>query len=653
MKFLLLFPALAVCSFAASTEPVHTVDPAITSGGFSITLVNGDDVNAGLVPHQCTLKSAAVGVVELTANGSDNAVDIPLDEMQQSAGYRFDTATYKLLRLRVLAGTSVSGGFTVLWRTLDGGRYTSGRITVPHTPGKWAVHSLDFTAVPGWTGELVNLRFQMLSDPADNGKSVLIDRIELAADDSADTTFGLDPVLLNVIQRVKTKDGGYRSEWEDIAKYNAKEKPGNASMFDGRVYYFAKDPGKDRLAIYRYHNNQSGDDMDSATAPPLGYQREDLLGHVWTRPFPGMSPVLRFKSLSGRNGLFDPTEKPAGYTGDAVLGYAYARSESPLQEYETECDKMDDIFYIQSGKVRFGVNLDHGAAGWHWFHGDKQMVNISDFGRQMQLSYYFNGMNPSEVGFGRGQVGDPVIHVHRIGNTLVTRTVPIDWNFKNVTRMTGSISHPDLLPGITLGKDVTFGILGHPHVAKWTAYLHTPLAIGTSGGGSQLEIISNHPTADFVNRSNVQFDAKGKLVITATRDKPDKSSDETGPLYNYPKSGIGGNISAVGPGADALAFGLLVGTNGKGAKGTSGYRYTFAGEERVGSSRHVNISATDGIGSAHASPFDGRTTAQRSVMRTPTAAGDNRYTVYIMSGSVSEVQSYMQDLYDHRETLEW
>ncbi len=42
---------------------------------------------------------------------------------------------------------------------------------------------------------------------------------------------------------------------------------------------------------------------------------------------------------------------------------------------------------ISSGKIRFGANLGHRAAGWHWYHGDKLMVNISEFGRQMQISY--------------------------------------------------------------------------------------------------------------------------------------------------------------------------------------------------------------------------------------------------------------------------
>ena len=285
------------------------------------------------------------------------------------------------------------------------------------------------------------------------------------------------------------------------------------------------------------------------------------------------------------------------------------------------------------------------------------MVNISDFGRQMQLSYYFNGFNPSEVGFGRGQVGCPVAHVYRVGNTLVTRTVPYDWNFRNITRVKGSISNPDLFPGMMLGKDVTFGILGHPHLAKWTAYVHTPEAVGLKGkGGSQLEIISNHPTADMIYRANIDFDKNGKLYISATKEnaiktKEEKEEHNSGTFYNYPKMGIGGNISALGPGDHELAFGLLVGVYATPAEGSPNWEYSFAGEKRIGSSRHVNISGSSELGPS--SPFDGHTTAQRSVMRSPTVAGDNRYTVYLMSGTVAEVKAYMQDLYDHRAELEW
>jgi hypothetical protein len=641
---------------AADRPPDYQADPDISKGGFSLTLAACDDTTSEFTTRQCTLSAPAIGVIEVTSKSPDNCLDVALDSMTKSAGYRFDTEIYKILRIRMRAAQDVSGSLSVQWRTRFDGKTEVGSAAMPHKPGAWTTHSLDFSKVPEWRGELENLRLRLLPDPSNVGKSVLIDRIELMADDANDTAFGLEPVLLNVIQRTKTSSGGYRSEWEDITKHATKEQPVIGELLDGRVYYFAKDAGTDRIAVHRHFNKATGDYLDSVGPPPDGYIEDALIGYIWKRKFQGMSPVLRVVNPTrGLHALVDPTEKLEGYTADETLGYAYARSERPLQEYEADSDKMDDIFYITSGKVRFGVNLDHGAAGWHWYHGDKQMVNIADFGRQMQMSYYFNGMNPSEVGFGRGQVGNPVIHVHQAGNTLVTRTVPIDWNFKNITRIAGSISHPDMLPGITVGKDVTFGILGHPHLAKWTAYLHTPLAIGTSKGGSQLEIMSNHPTADFVYRANVDFDAKGKLIITETKESlKDESDEEKGAFYNYPKSGLGGNISALGPGEGQLAFGLMVGTHSN-VKGMDQkvWKYEFAGEKRVGSSRHVNISNTRSLGPNHASPFDGNTTAQRSVMRTPTVAGSNRYTVYIMSGSVAEVKSYMQALYDHRNQLEW
>ncbi len=650
--FLFGFPPI----MAVAQSPTYLADPEVSKGGFSLTLATCDDTTSEFTTRQCNVSAPAVGVVDVTSKGADNFLDLSLEAMVKSAGYRFDTEIYKILRIRMKAAPDVSGSMSVQWRTRHEGKTEVGNATIPHKPGAWTTHSLDFSKVPAWRGDLENLRFRLLPDAANVGKSVTIDRIELLADDSNDTTFGIEPVLLNVIQRTKTPAGGYRSEWEDIAKHANKEKLVNGELLDGRIYYFAKDPGTDRIAVHRHFNKATGDYLDSVSPPPNGYVEDSLIGHVWKRKLQGMSPVLRVVNRSsGLHALIDPTETLEGYTPDGTLGYAYARSELPLQEYETESDKMDDIFYITSGKVRFGVNVDHGAAGWHWYHGVKQMVNIADFGRQMQMSYYFNGLNPSEVGFGRGQVGNPVIHVHRAGNTLVTRTVPIDWNFKNVTRIAGSISHPDMVPGITVGKDVTFGILGHPHLAKWTAYLHTPLAIGSGKGGSQLEIMSNHPTADFTYRANVDFDATGKLVITETKESlKDDADEENGTLYNYPKSGLGGNISALGPGEDQLAFGLMVGTHSS-IKGMDQkvWKYEFAGEKRVGSSRHVNISNTRSLGPQHASPFDGNTTAQRSVMRTPTVAGSNRYTVYIMSGTVAEVKSHMQALYDNRNLLEW
>jgi hypothetical protein len=648
--------ALALSGLSYGQAPVYQLNPPVEQGGFSLTLATCNDAESEFVAQQCTLASPQVGVVEVKSSGADNYIDLPLADMVSSAGFSFDTTTYKMIRFRIQAAADASGELQVQWRTKNSGGTEVGQAAIPHQPGKWVVHSLDFSAVPKWRGTLENLRLKLLPGASNVGKSVIIDRIELMADDSADATFGLAPVLLNVIQRVKTPTGGYLSEWEDIARFMHNDKPENPERLDGRVYYFAKVAGKDRIPVTRFKNPGTGSYIDSIAAAPPGYVEDAKLGYIWTRHYPGMSPVLRVvNKTAGLHALIDPTESLPGYEADARLGYAYARSEQPLQEYEFDSDKMDDIFYINSGDVRFGVNLDHGAAGWHWYHGKKQMVNISDFGRQMQLSYYFNGLNPSEVGFGRGQVGNPVIHVHRAGKTLVTRTVPIDWNYKNVTRDEGSISHPDAVPGITLGKDVTFGILGHANLAKWTAYVHTPLAIGIGKGGSQLEILSNHPTADFYHRSNVDFDEAGKLIITETKvEVKTAEEEEKGAFYNYPKSGIGGNISALGPENDKLAFGLLVGTyTNQKENGIKAWKYSFAGEDRIGSSRHVNISTTNSIGARHASPFDGNTTAQRSVMRTPTVAGANRYTTYIMSGTVAEVKKMMQDLYDQRARLEW
>lgn len=649
-----LLISLFACPLFACCAPRHELNPAVEVGGFSTTLVNGDDAVSSFIPRNCTLKNSLVGVVKITATGEATAQEVPLEAMAASAGYRFETQLYPSLRIRMKAEQKVSGHFLVAWVTEQDGLTQSGSKKIRHEAGKWVVHSIDFSNEPTWKGELKKLSFRLLTGRGNIGKPVEVDRVELVSDDQTGELFGIEYVLMNVIQRTKTTKG-YRSEVEEILlKYDGL--PDHADELDGRIYYFAKEPGKHRVAVNRCYNQSHKAYIDLVGAIPNGYEKDALLGYIWTKPYIGMSPVLRVVNKGRRtHALVDSSETLKGYAPDTTLGYAYARSEQPLQEYEYESDDLDDIFYIESGDVRYGVNLDHGAAGWHWVHGKKQMVNIADFGRQLQLSYYFNGLNPSGVGFGRGQVGNPVVHVHQYGNQLVTRTVPFDWNFKNLLRNEGSVAHPDLLAGFVLGTDVTFGILGHKHLAKWTAYLHTPLAIGNGkpGVGSQFEILSNHPTADFSYRANIDFDSEGKLIVTETKENEKKGSDEEmGTLYNYPSSGIGGNISALGPEDDQLAFGLLVGIYIKAAGGNP-YRYRFAGEKRIGSSRHVNISTTDKIGKKHASPFDGATTAQRSVMRTATLPGDNRYVVYIMSGTIAEVKKYMQDLYDKRDYLEW
>ncbi len=635
-------------------KPQYKLNPPTTQGGYSVTLVNGDDTISGLIKQQCNLTLAAIGVVKVTSTAINNSIEIPLDKMAASANYNFGTDIYKILRLRIKADKKVEGTFYIDITTSFEGKSTSFTIPFEHVTDKWAVHSLDFSKEKLWIGNLTNIKLRLLPDEKNIGNQVLIDQIELVTEDLSDKTFEVKPVLMNIIQRIKTEKG-YKSVVEDISKFKDDAEPTPEKGLDGRIYYFSNKEGTNRVKINRYYNTNNGDYLDDINDAPKGYVLDDNIGFVWTKKYPGMSAVIRLvNKQTGLHSLAVSTEKLDGYKFDKNLGYAYARSEKPLQEYEFDSDKLDDILYIKSGKVRFGVNLDHGAAGWHWYHGDKQMVNINDFGRQMQLSYYTNKLNPSEVGFGRGQVGNTVAQAYTIGNSLVTRTVPFDWNFKNVLRDEGNISHPDLVPGIILGKDVTFGILGHAELAKWTAYLHTPIALDKNSGGSQLEIISNHPTADMSYRANIDFDGNGKLFISETRESLIKDTGE-GTFYNYPKSGFGGNISALGAEDNQLAFGLMVGTYSDAGtnKNLSNINYTFAGEERTHSSRHVNISANTTLGAKFGSPYINNTTAQRSVMRSPTVAGDNRYIVYIMSGTVAEVKAWMQDLYNHRKELEW
>lgn len=635
-------------------KPQYKSNPSITQGGYSITVANCDDISSTFITKQCDLTLAAIGVVKTLATGPENSIEIPLDKMAKSAGYNFDTELYKFFRLRIKADKKVKGSFFVDFTTSFDGKIETFSVPVEHVSGNWVVHSLDFSKENLWHGNLIGLKLRLLPDEKNIGNTVEIDQVELVTDDLSDKTFDIKPVLMNIIQRVKT-DKGYKTVVDDISKFLDHSEPTPEKNLDGRVYYFAKNEGTDRIKINRYFNAASGDYLDDIKDAPKGYVLEENIGFVWTKRFLGMSTVIRvFNKQTGLHALIDATEKLDGYEFDKTLGFAYARSEKPFQEYEFDSDTLDDILYIKSGRVRFGVNLDHGAAGWHWYHGNKQMININDFGRQMQLSYYTNKLNPSEVGFGRGQVGNPVAHAYIIGNSLVTRTVPFDWNFKNVLRDQGTISNPDLVPGIILGKEVTFGILGHAELAKWTAYVHTPIALDRNNGGSQLEINSNHPTADMSYRANIDFDDKGKLFVSQTRESLIKESEE-GTFYNYPKSGFGGNISALGSGDDQLAFGLMAGTYSDGGtnKNLENINYTFAGEGRTHSSRHVNISANTTLGPKFGSPYINNTTAQRSVMRSPTVAGDNRYVVYIMSGTVAEVKAWMQDLYDHREELEW
>jgi len=653
--------------------PVYTMNPSAISG-FSVPVVTCNDTN-DVTPHGCTLGAPQVGVLNVTVTATNNYLDIPIaaemNSITSSVPASFDTAIYKKVRLRLQADANLTAGAGFLltwWVNANGTNSVPASVFQPFPAGAsngvWAVHQFDFSAVPAWTGVVQGLQLQVLATnggaaaAADLGKSVRINRVELVAAAGSNTNFSTNAILLNVIQRTIT-NGLFRSVWENISNYNAAVLPTN---LDGRIYYFGMTNfNPDMKAIHTYYNTSHPDYLDSdLAAPPAGYVDLGILGYVWTNQYPGMAVVQRATNSAGQHALIVSasmralTNSPllAGFKYETSLGYAYPRYQQPYQEYETTNDSMDDLYSFPSGSVSFGVNLSYGAAGWDWYYGTnngapKQNINDHDFGRQAQLAYYVFGTDPAEVGYNRGQVGNPVAHAHRIGNTLVTRTLPIDWNSGSDTLVIfGETAHPDFYPGLVLGKDVTFGILGHTNLCKWTAYVYSPVAMS-----SQLEIYSGHPTADFIYRASIDFTNGSIFVVSNTTDVANSYT------FNcYPRSGLGGSVCATGTDPTNLAFGLMIGTYNYGnilANYSTNYYYNFAGKTNLlGSSAWANFSGTP-LGTQYSSPFNNYTLAQRSVTRLNSVAGDNRYTVYVMSGQLSEVTNWMQDLYNNRTLLEW
>lgn len=137
------------------------------------------------------------------------------------------------------------------------------------------------------------------------------------------------------------------------------------------------------------------------------------------------------------------------HTAVLLLAVSVLRAEEPAFDYGDE-----PMRYLENDRVSLGIDLSIGGAVT-WLtdarNGGENMINSSDWGRQIQLSYYSgpvpyigpNGEQPHEawrnLGWNPIQSGDcggfrsKVVAFKRIGkNKMAVRTIPMLWPNKNL-----------------------------------------------------------------------------------------------------------------------------------------------------------------------------------------------------------------------------
>ena len=135
----------------------------------------------------------------------------------------------------------------------------------------------------------------------------------------------------------------------------------------------------------------------------------------------------------------------------AALLCSFLTSCSRSQEEVPQVDRTKSkMSYIDNGIIRLGVDLNVGGAVTHLseLSNGENLINSSDWGRQIQMSFYSgpipfepNGKKPMSYWKGLGwnpiQSGDSYAHGSRVlehkneGNKLYIKSIPMQWPLDN------------------------------------------------------------------------------------------------------------------------------------------------------------------------------------------------------------------------------
>lgn len=110
----------------------------------------------------------------------------------------------------------------------------------------------------------------------------------------------------------------------------------------------------------------------------------------------------------------------------------------------------ENVFYIENEYIKFGINTALGGTVTYLAeHGKNNLINSSDWGRQVQLSFYSGpvpyhpegtemGKNWTHTGWNPIQTGDCFFNRAKLvdykveGNTLYVKCIPMQWALNNV-----------------------------------------------------------------------------------------------------------------------------------------------------------------------------------------------------------------------------
>lgn len=615
---------------------IFRASSVVTAAPLSMVPIHEFELGTDVMTAQCTdvmiTNTSADSFLSFRTTGADPQVYV--NNLYLEKQIELNLKFYSTIEFRMKVDESATADAQIFWGTSVSNGYSALRkVTVPtYRDGQWHTYSVCMTGTPGWSGFLDDFRIDPVGGIENVNKVISLDYIRLGA--SNDSVTNLQPVRLRILWRVKVGGWDYMST---IAMSEAESFP-----CGGQVFYVPAYSAANRRPLYRFDKSDNHEHCDSTNASISGYTRQDSFTiYPWTNQFSGLEPILSFVNNSNDYATGYAGELESGYEWDnQIFGFGYRR-------YGTNTDRTaGDLLSISGGGMTFKSSRVAGGSVYElvWDKGtsstndDVQFINDYDNGRQIQSALFFSSSvtsdgkaNPTEAGslredpavdWGDGQFRktSPLLHAFNLGGTQVTRSIPLEWR---ASRYGGTgDSSPVIYPGIQMGKELTPGFLGLNGIAKYVTVLHLPADLLVAENPVLgLEMPTVYLRGNFCHFFKFNAMTKNLNEISLT------VSPDTNHYLSVADISYGGVIIADGTSGSSNALGAY------GVKVSEGGSVTY-------------FSLFNHLRGPETGQYD-FPTAKLSVMRGGNIpAGDNRFTSYIVVGSLDDVTNRMIQLYN-------
>jgi hypothetical protein len=249
-------------------------------------------------------------------------------------------------------------------------------------------------------------------------------------DDIVDGTPGLN-MALTPLKRYFLPSFGIGGDHMTSIKGFPEVSPGSAEDH-GNLYYVSTHSQPDTLPLYRLLSKEPLWDHMAANEESAagGYVWEGgLLGYPFASAGEGMTPIMRWVNPSPTDHLVAfHGETPPGYVEDGLLGYGYPRfgvDDGPANPHSV-------YLHLTHNGVTLKCDLVWGGMIYELRWNGQQFVDHNDCGRGIQTALFKPGLTdlefgPTEAGDNRYH-GSPVAESYVEGNTLYTRSLPLQWH---------------------------------------------------------------------------------------------------------------------------------------------------------------------------------------------------------------------------------